>query len=188
MAGKTGTAQVRRITQGRTRSRRRRQQRMRSCPGNCATMRCSSPSRRWGSRAMPLSIILEHWQRSASHPHVQMVRDILLFAQQRRSAKLPTAYPVKCGRPRRNAEGGEADEHPSLCRRPSATLSLGDKMLEINWGFVLLIGVIAMHRLRDALFGGGRQFHAVVGAADRALRDRVGPSRRRGAGRYPRAG
>jgi penicillin-binding protein 2 len=39
------------------------------------------------------SIILEHGA-VAAHPHVQMVRDILLFAQQRGSAILPTAYPV----------------------------------------------------------------------------------------------
>ena len=32
--------------------------------------------------------------RRAHHPHVQMARDILLFAQQRDPLKLPTAYPV----------------------------------------------------------------------------------------------
>src|SRR3984957_358870 len=39
------------------------------------------------------SIILEHGS-TAAHPHVQMVRDILLFAQERQTAMLPTSYPA----------------------------------------------------------------------------------------------
>ena len=39
-----------------------------------------------------LSIIMEHGA-VAAHPHVQMARDILIFAQQRDPLKLPTAYP-----------------------------------------------------------------------------------------------
>jgi len=38
------------------------------------------------------SIILEHGS-TLSHPHVQMVRDTLLYAQKRQTAMLPTSYP-----------------------------------------------------------------------------------------------
>jgi len=40
-----------------------------------------------------LSILLEHGA-VASHPHVQMARDILLFAQQRDPVNMTAAYPI----------------------------------------------------------------------------------------------
>jgi penicillin-binding protein 2 len=39
-------------------------------------------------------VLLEHGAVGA-HPHVQMARDILLFAQRRDPVRLPTAYPVR---------------------------------------------------------------------------------------------
>ena len=94
MAGKTGTAQVHHI------SKEERDQ-------GTAGMRRFEAQLPWKLREHALfiafapvqmpryaaSIILEHGS-TMSHPHVQMVRDILLFAQQRQSAVLPTAYPV----------------------------------------------------------------------------------------------
>jgi penicillin-binding protein 2 len=43
------------------------------------------------------AIVMEHGAVGA-HPHVQMVRDILLFAQKRDTLKLPTAYPLSAAR------------------------------------------------------------------------------------------
>jgi penicillin-binding protein 2 len=90
MAGKTGTAQVRRIT---------REDR--------ATGRVGNANLPWNLREHALfigyapvqlpryaiSIILEHGAVVA-HPHVQMARDIMLFTQQRDPVKLPNAYPI----------------------------------------------------------------------------------------------
>ncbi len=89
MAGKTGTAQVRRI------SKEERQSGMLSnsqLPWNLrehALFIAYAPA---DNPRYALSIIIEHGAVPA-HPHVQMARDILLFAQQRDPLKLPTAYP-----------------------------------------------------------------------------------------------
>ena len=91
MAGKTGTAQVRKITKEEHESGRE-EERV-ACRGSCATTRSSSPSRRSRRRATRAAIVMEHGAVGA-HPHVQMVRDILLFAQQRDVLGLRTAYPV----------------------------------------------------------------------------------------------
>jgi penicillin-binding protein 2 len=94
MAGKTGTAQVHHISKEERASGGR----------STSAFEAKLP---WKLREHALfvafapvslpryaaSIILEHGS-TLQHPHVQMVRDILLFAQQRDSAKLPTAYPV----------------------------------------------------------------------------------------------
>jgi penicillin-binding protein 2 len=90
MAGKTGTAQVRRIT---------REDR--------ATGRVGNANQPWNLREhalfiayapvqLPryaLGIIMEHGA-TPDHPHVQMARDILLYAQQRDPVKMHAAYPV----------------------------------------------------------------------------------------------
>ncbi|MBI3677743.1 MAG: penicillin-binding protein 2 [Proteobacteria bacterium] len=104
MAGKTGTAQVRRIT---------KEER--------ATGVKSNQSLPWKLRDHALFIafapvqqpryacvcMIEHGAVGA-HPQVQIARDVLLFAQQRNSAQLPTAYPV-------NAAGidGVANRRPA---------------------------------------------------------------------------
>ena len=90
MAGKTGTAQVRRIT---------REDR--------ATGRVGNANQPWKLREHALFIgyapvqlpryalgIIQEHGATPDHPHVQMARDILLFAQQRDPVKLPNAYPV----------------------------------------------------------------------------------------------
>jgi penicillin-binding protein 2 len=90
MAGKTGTAQVRRIT---------KEER--------ATGVKSNESLPWKLRDHALFIsfapvqqpryacacMIEHGA-VAAHPQVQIARDVLLFAQQRKVAELPTAYPI----------------------------------------------------------------------------------------------
>ena len=90
MAGKTGTAQVRRIS---------KEERL--------TGLLSNSQLPWNLREHALfiayapvdnpryacSIIIEHGA-VATHPHVQMAHDILLFAQQRDPVKMPVAYPV----------------------------------------------------------------------------------------------
>ena len=49
------------------------------------------------------------------------------------------------------------------------TLSMADKLLEVNWGLVLLITLIALGRHRHALFGGRRSFPSLGADADRAF-------------------
>ena len=76
MAGKTGTAQVRRITMaersaaafGRTRA----------SPGGCATTRCSSASRRSRTRAIAAAAIIEHGGFGAQVA-APLVRDTMIF-------------------------------------------------------------------------------------------------------------
>ena len=46
------------------------------------------------------------------------------------------------------------------------TLSFADKLMEVNWGLVLLITMHRLRRFRHALFGGGRPFQSLGDAAD----------------------
>jgi penicillin-binding protein 2 len=94
MAGKTGTAQVHHISKEERASGGR----------STSAFEAKLP---WKLREHALfvafapvslpryaaSIIIEHGS-TLQHPHVQMVRDILLFAQKRQTVTLPTAYPV----------------------------------------------------------------------------------------------
>ena len=90
MAGKTGTAQVRRIT---------REDRATGHVGNANQpwkLREHALFIAYAPVQLPryaLGIIMEHGA-TPDHPHVQMPRDILLFAQQRDPVKLPNAYPI----------------------------------------------------------------------------------------------
>ncbi|MBV9331906.1 MAG: penicillin-binding protein 2, partial [Alphaproteobacteria bacterium] len=90
MAGKTGTAQVRVISReehiaGVTKNEKL-PWKLRDHALYIAFAPVSAPR-------YALSIIMEHGAL-VEHPHVQMARDILLFAQKRDPLKLPTAYPV----------------------------------------------------------------------------------------------
>jgi len=90
MAGKTGTAQVRVIT---------KEERLSGIKSN--------ESLPWKLREHALFIayapidrpryacmVLQEHGAVVAHPHVQMARDILLYAQQRDPVKMPVAYPV----------------------------------------------------------------------------------------------
>jgi penicillin-binding protein 2 len=90
MAGKTGTAQVRVISKEEHQAGVRKNE---SLPWN---LRDHAHFFAFAPALQPryaLYIMLEHGAVGA-HPHVQMARDILLFAQQRDPVKLPTAYPI----------------------------------------------------------------------------------------------
>lgn len=91
MSGKTGTAQVRRISKEEHLAGVRKNE---SLPWNLrdhALYYAFAPS---NAPRYACMVLLEHGAVGA-HPHVQMARDILLFAQQRDPVNLPTAYPVR---------------------------------------------------------------------------------------------
>jgi penicillin-binding protein 2 len=90
MAGKTGTAQVRRISKEEHESGVKKNETLPWKLRDHALFIAYAPVNQPKYAA---AIIQEHGA-TVSHPHVQMVRDILLFTQQRDPAKLPTAYPV----------------------------------------------------------------------------------------------
>ena len=83
--------------------------------------------------------------RATAHPQVQMARDILLFAQQRDPLDNAHRLSGQCraadGRQRRSKEAADDDFVPMP--PPSARCPLADKLLEVNWGLVLLITLIA---------------------------------------------
>jgi penicillin-binding protein 2 len=94
MAGKTGTAQVHHISkEERASGRRNTDQFEAKLPWKLREHALFIAFAPVASPRYAASIILEHGS-TVTHPHVQMVRDILLFAQQRKTAELPTAYPV----------------------------------------------------------------------------------------------
>jgi penicillin-binding protein 2 len=91
MAGKTGTAQVRLISKQEHDTGVRKNE---SLPWNLrdhALYFAYAPALAPRYACM---VLMEHGA-VGSHPHVQMARDILLFAQRRDPVKLPTAYPVR---------------------------------------------------------------------------------------------
>ncbi len=90
MAGKTGTAQVRRISKEEHIAGVKKNDTLPWKLRDHALFIAYAPV----SQPKYATAIIQEHGATTSHPHVQMVRDILLFAQQRDTAKLPTAYPV----------------------------------------------------------------------------------------------
>jgi len=90
MAGKTGTAQVRVISKEERASGVKKNESLPWKLRDHALFIAFAPV---SAPRYAASIIMEHGA-VGSHPHVQMVRDILLFAQTRDPLKLQTAYPV----------------------------------------------------------------------------------------------
>jgi penicillin-binding protein 2 len=90
MAGKTGTAQVRRISQEEHLAGVRKNE---SLPWNLRDHALYYAFAPVIEPRYACMVLLEHGA-IGPHPHVQMTRDILLFAQQRDPVKLPTAYPI----------------------------------------------------------------------------------------------
>jgi penicillin-binding protein 2 len=89
MAGKTGTAQVRVI------SKEEHESGVKKNATLDWKLRDHGLFIAFAPVAQPryaCAVIVEH--HSDGHPQVQMARDILLFAQQRRSVELPTSYPI----------------------------------------------------------------------------------------------
>jgi penicillin-binding protein 2 len=89
MAGKTGTAQVRVITRE---ERAHGVAKNESLPWKLRDHALYIAFAPVGNPRYACAIIVEHGA-VAAHPQVQMTRDILLFAQQRNIAGLPTSYP-----------------------------------------------------------------------------------------------
>jgi penicillin-binding protein 2 len=90
MAGKTGTAQVRRISAEEHASGVKKNESLPWKLRDHALFMAFAPVLQ---PKYACAIVIEHGAVGA-HPQVQMARDILLFAQQRDPLKLPTAYPV----------------------------------------------------------------------------------------------
>jgi penicillin-binding protein 2 len=90
MAGKTGTAQVRRISKEEHLAGVKKNS---TLPWNLRDHALFIGFAPVSQPRYAISIIQEHGA-SPDHPHVQMARDILLFTQQRDPLKMPTGYPV----------------------------------------------------------------------------------------------
>jgi penicillin-binding protein 2 len=90
MAGKTGTAQVRRISKEEHEAGVKKNDTLPWKLRDHALFIAYAPA----SQPRYAAAIIQEHGATTSHPHVQMVRDILLFTQQRDPAKMPTAYPV----------------------------------------------------------------------------------------------
>jgi len=89
MAGKTGTAQVRRITKEERQSGIRSEA---SLPWDLREHGLFIAYAPVGVPRYACSVIVEHG--ATGHPQVDMARNILLYAQQRDPVKLPVAYPI----------------------------------------------------------------------------------------------
>jgi penicillin-binding protein 2 len=102
MAGKTGTAQVRRIT---------KEERATGVKNDASLpwkMRDHGLFIAFAPAAQPryaLSCIVEHG--ALGHPQVQMAHDILLFAQKRDPLKLRAAYPTNAAMLTPGTMGGQ---------------------------------------------------------------------------------
>jgi penicillin-binding protein 2 len=90
MAGKTGTAQVRKISLAEHEAGVIKNAKLPWKLRDHSLFMAYAPV----SQPKYAAAIIQEHSGAAEHPHVQMVRDILLFTQQRDPAKLPTAYPV----------------------------------------------------------------------------------------------
>ncbi|HEY1613306.1 MAG TPA: penicillin-binding protein 2, partial [Rhizomicrobium sp.] len=89
MAGKTGTAQVRKITEAEHMSGVRKNE---SLPWKLRDHALFISFAPVSAPRYACAIVMEHG--AIGHPHVEMVRDILLYTQQRDPVKMTPAYPV----------------------------------------------------------------------------------------------
>ena len=92
MAGKTGTAQVRRITKEERQSGLTPQSKLPWAQREHALFIAFAPL---DNPRYAASIVLEHGGNAHTEPQVKFARDILTFAQKRKTLDLPTAYPVR---------------------------------------------------------------------------------------------
>jgi len=103
MAGKTGTAQVRRITREERQTGLRPQSALPWKEREHALFIGFAPV---DNPRYAVSVVLEHGGNARTEPQVQYAHDILLFTQQRDPASQPTAYPVKAAETKRDSGGG----------------------------------------------------------------------------------
>ena len=156
MAGKTGTAQVRVITKRRARPRRDQERE----PGLEAARPCAVHrlSRRSTSRDTPAPAS----SSMAPSARIRRCRWRATSCCSPRSAirlGMPTAYPVNGGAAAPTCRQGRR----LMTTRPYAaakrTLSVADKLLEVNWGLVLLITLIALAGFAMLYSVAGGHFH-----------------------------
>ena len=91
MAGKTGTAQVRRITSEERHSGVKAQSQLPWAQREHALFIGFAPV---DNPRYAISVVLEHGGNAHTEPQVQFARDILTFAQKRDTLGKPTAYPI----------------------------------------------------------------------------------------------
>ena len=92
MAGKTGTAQVRRITKEERHSGLTPQSQLPWAYREHALFIAFAPVDKPRYAA---SVVIEHGGNAHTEPQVQFARDVLTFAQTRGTLDKPTAYPLK---------------------------------------------------------------------------------------------
>ena len=93
MAGKTGTAQVRRISKEEHAAGVRKNASLPWHLRDHALFYAYAPA---DNPRYACMVIVEHGTGApGGHPQVEAARDILLFVQQRDPLKLPTAYPMR---------------------------------------------------------------------------------------------
>jgi penicillin-binding protein 2 len=100
MAGKTGTAQVRRISKEEFVTGVKKNE---SLPWNLRDHALFYAYAPVDQPRYACMVLLEHG--AIGHPHVQMAANILLYAQQRDPVKLPVAYPVHAAEAARRGMG-----------------------------------------------------------------------------------
>jgi penicillin-binding protein 2 len=108
MAGKTGTAQVRRITKEERQNGVIPQSKLPWAQREHALFIAFAPV---DNPRYAASIVLEHGGNAHTEPQVQFARDVMLFCQQRDPARLPAAYPTQAAdetpAPRKLAKAGD---------------------------------------------------------------------------------
>jgi penicillin-binding protein 2 len=103
MDGKTGTAQVRRITAEERHGGLTPQSQLPWAYREHALFIAFAPA---DQPRYAISIVLEHGGNARTEPQVKFARDILTFAQTRDILGKPTAYPVKTADARHSPLGG----------------------------------------------------------------------------------
>jgi penicillin-binding protein 2 len=103
MGGKTGTAQVRRITSDERQSGLKAMSQLPWALREHALFIGFAPVEK---PRYAISIVLEHGGNAHTEPQVKFARDILTFVQTRDTLGKPTAYPVKDAEADRKAGGG----------------------------------------------------------------------------------
>ncbi len=177
MAGKTGSAQVRKISEAEHLAGVTKNEKLPWKLRDHALFVCYAPV---SAPRYACAIVIEHG-RIGQHPDVQMARDILLYAQQRDPLKRAPAYPVSAAA---IAGGVQPDEFDSL-RRLAAQSQLVRKAARGGLGPGCAHRADRVDRHRDAVFDGGRTFLSVGGAADWRALQSVCHSDGGRAGRHP---
>jgi penicillin-binding protein 2 len=103
MAGKTGTAQVRRITNEERHSGLTPMSQQPWAYREHALFIAFAPVEK---PRYAISVVLEHGGNAHTEPQVQFARDILTFAQKRDTVGKPTAYPIKDAQAGGSTRGG----------------------------------------------------------------------------------